>query len=231
MTIIEATKLVGTLVVITIVWQYLSSKRKKRMEEHPEAYKNSFIERVKNRIVASIFPIMVIIFASILIFINISVSMNGKPLRIEEIKQVTGTVIKAKKGGKGRDYIILKDNYGNENEYTLNLGNVLEDYKNALVGTDKVVTVWFRKESFLFEKFNVVKQIKVNNEFISINGVQVEIYNYEKELERYNSIIPNILLCFGFILFGWAWLWFLNRKELPIHRLNREKFYKKYNLK
>ena len=72
----------------------------------------------------------------------------------------------------------------------------------------------------------------MDGEFIKLqNGNTIAEYNYEGFDKRDKNTFPNLLWWLNYSIFGWIWVWFLNRKELPIHRLNKEKFYKKYNLK
>jgi hypothetical protein len=151
------------------------------------------------------------------------------------MSKITGIVIKAHRGqGKGSyDYIVLQDRNGNTDEYriyTFPNPDKLKEFKEKIVDIQKEVTLWYQDWWFL-ESYKEIRELRVDGELVQLGGKIYFQYNYKDTLNWYNKLIPNLLWWLNYSLFGWLWLWYLNRKELPIHRLNKRKRYKKYNLK
>ena len=244
----EMTSWIGFICLwIVVIWQIIDLRKRKKEGRYEIVPKDRwwqqtyiwqvFFRRSRYRPIASSFPWLIFIFPSIFMVFFYSIGLSqGKPLKLEEMNKVSGIVTDVHRGqGKGSyDYIRVKDDSGNEDIYRvysfLNEAQV-EEYRLALQGEDKKITIWYQERRYLWEKYKVKKQIKVNNQFLIINNIQQKEYDYQANIEGYNSYFPNLLWWLNYSIFGWVWLWFLNRKELPIHRLNKEKFYKKYNLK
>lgn len=232
---------------IVVIWQIIDWRKRKKEGTYEVIPKDSwwkqtyvwqvFFRRSRYRPVASAFPWIIFILPSMFMVLFYSIGLfQGHPLRLDEMNQLSGVVTKVHRGkGKGSfDYIRVKDDSGNEDNYRvysfLNEAQV-EEYRRALQDENKKITIWYQNRSYLWEHYKEVMQVEVNNQALIVNGIQQKQYNYQANIERYSSYLPNLLWWLKYSLLGWLWLWFLNKKELPIHRLNKEKFYKKYNLK
>lgn len=84
------------------------------------------------------------------------------------------------------------------------------------------VDIWYQDEWFL-ESYKYLYELKVNGENITLNNKIRFKYDYEWFVQRDKNAFSNLLWWLNYSLFGWAWLWLLNRKELPIHRLTKQK--------
>lgn len=232
---------------IVIIWQLRDWKKRKKEKTYESVPKDSwwkqtyiwqvFFRRSMYRPIASTFPWLIFIVPAMFMVFFYSIGLShGHPLKLEEMHQVSGIVTEVHRG-KGRgshDYIRFKDDSGNEDNYRVTSflsDEQAEKYRQALQGENKRITIWYEDERYLWEKYKHEKQIKVNNQFLVIDGVQHTGYSYEYAVKRYNTFFPNLLWWLGYSLPGWLWLWILNKKELPIHRLNKQKRYEKYNLK
>ncbi len=197
-----------------------------------------FFRRALYRPISTTFAwIIFIIPAMVMVLIYSMGFFKGHPLKLEEMHQVSGIVTKVnrRKGRGSYDYIKVKDDNGNEKTYRLccfYYDEEAEEFRQKIQDTKKRIDIWYEKDRFLWEKFNRIAEFKVDNEYITLQGNDsIGRYNYEYSVEFYNSLVSRIIWWIGYSLFGWVWIWFLNRKELPIHRLNKQKRYEKYNLK
>lgn len=236
---------------IAVIWQLLDIRKRKKERTYEIVPKDPwwkqtyiwivFFRRTRYRPIASTFPwliflapAMFMVFAYCILFISIAI--NGKAKTLEEMHQVSGIVTKVKRGqGKGSyDYIRLKDDNGNEETYRLccfYYDEEAEEFKRKIQDTQTRVDVWYQDEWFL-ESYKEIQELKVNGEFVKLqSGNIIREYDYEWFVQRDENAFPNLLWWLNYSLFGWMWLWFLNRKELPIHRLTKQKMYEKYNLK
>ena len=236
---------------IAVIWQLLDIRKRKKEGTYEIVPKDPwwkqtyiwiiFFRRTRYRPIASTFPwliflapAMFMVFAYCILFISIAI--NGKAKTLEEMHQVSGVVTKVKRGqGKGSyDYIRLKDDNSNEETYRLccfYYDEEAEEFKRKIQDTQTRVDVWYQDEWFL-ESYKEIQELKVNGEFVKLqSGNIIREYDYEWFVQRDENAFPNLLWWLNYSLFGWVWLWFLNRKELPIHRLNKQKMYEKYNLK
>ena len=236
---------------IAVIWQLLDIRKRKKERTYEIVPKDPwwkqtyiwivFFRRTRYRPIASTFPwliflapAMFMVFAYCIFFVSIAI--NGKAKTLEEMHQVSGVVTKVKRGqGKGSyDYIRLKDDNSNEETYRLccfYYDEEAEEFKRKIQDTQTRVDVWYQDEWFL-ESYKEIQELKVNGEFVKLqSGNIIREYDYEWFVQRDENAFPNLLWWLNYSLFGWVWLWFLNRKELPIHRLNKQKMYEKYNLK
>lgn len=236
---------------IAVIWQLLDIRKRKKERTYEIVPKDPwwkqtyiwiiFFRRTRYRPIASTFPwliflapAMFMVFAYCIFFISIAI--NGKAKTLEEMHQVSGVVTKVKRGqGKGSyDYIRLKDDNSNEETYRLccfYYDEEAEEFKRKIQDTQTRVDVWYQDEWFL-ESYKEIQELKVNGEFVKLqSGNIIREYDYEWFVQRDENAFPNLLWWLNYSLFGWMWLWFLNRKELPIHRLTKQKMYEKYNLK
>lgn len=230
---------------IVVVWQ-LRDWRKRKKERTYEIvpkdpqWKQSYIwqvffRRPMYRPVSTTFAWLIFIGpALVMIVISGMAFVNGHPLKLEEMRQVSGIVTEVHRG-KGRgsyDYIRLKDDSGNEETYRLCCfynDEEAEEFKQKIQDTQTRVDIWCENKRFLWETFNLLRELKVNSKFITLNNKTFSEYDYQHFLKQYKNSVPNLLWWLVYSLPGWLWL--LNKKELPIHRLNKQKRYEKYNLK
>lgn len=249
----EMTSWIGFICLwIVVVWQIIEWRKRKKKGTYNIVPKDSwwqqtyiwqvFFRRSRYRPIASAFPWLIFILPSIfMVFLYsiwlIDTAINGKAKTLEEMNQVSGIVTKIYNSeGKAKDYIVVKDDNGKEEkyrQYRLFLSDEeVEEFKQNIQG--KKANIWYQKQWSLSHLlgYKHLYEFKVNNEFIKLqNGRLIQKYDYEFFINQDKNTFPNLLWWLNYSIFGWVWLWFLNRKELPIHRLNKEKFYKKYNLK
>ena len=241
------------LLWILIIWQLIAWKKRKKEGTYQYVKKDSwlqktyiwevFFRRTKYRPIASTFPWVIFIVPAMLMSLIYSIeildnTINGKAKKIEEMSQVAGIVTKAFRG-RGKNsygYIKLKDIQGNEAKYELapDFSNEkeLKEFKEKIQNTKRIVHIYYVDKWFLTKgMYKVLYELRLNNKNIILNNKIKFKYDYEWFVQRDKNALPNLLWWIGYSLFGWIWLWFLNKKELPIHRLNKSKFYKKYNLK
>ncbi len=248
----EMTSWIGFICLwIVVVWQIIEWRKRKKKGTYNIVPKDSwwqqtylwevFFRRSRYRPVASSFPWLIFIIPSMFMVFSYSIvlssiAINGKAKTLEEMNKVSGIVTKVHRGqGKGSyDYIRVKDDSGNEETYRLccfYYNEEAEEFKKKIQDTKTKVDIWYQDEWFL-ESRKEINEFKVDGEFVKLeNGNIIKEYDYEWFIQRDKNAFPNLLWWLNYSIFGWVWLWFLNRKELPIHRLNKEKFYKKYNLK
>lgn len=196
-----------------------------------------FFRRSRYRPIASTFPWLIFILpAMLMVFIYsmglFGIAINGKAKKLEEMKHMLGIITKVQYRGK-ESYIRLKEDNGNENNYrVINFlsDEEVEEFKKKIQDTLIRVDIWYQDEWFL-ESYKYLYELKVNGENITLNNKIRFKYDYEWFVQRDKNAFSNLLWWLNYSLFGWAWLWLLNRKELPIHRLTKQKMYEKYNLK
>ncbi len=241
------------LLWLFVIWQLIEWRKRKKQGDYKHIKKDSwlqrtyiwqvFFRRTKYRPIASTFPWIIFLVPAILMSFIYSIgilntTINGKAKKLEEMSQISGIVTKAFRG-RGKNsygYIKLKDIKSNETKYELapDFSNEkeLEEFNEKIQNTKTIVRIWYVDKWFLIKgKYKVLYELRVNDKNITLNNKIKFKYDYEWFVKRDKNAIPNLLWWMGYSLFGWIWLWFLNKKELPIHRLNRRKFYKKYNLK
>ena len=235
---------------IVVIWQIIDWRKRKKEGTYELIPKDSwwkqtyvwqvFFRRSRYRPVASAFPWIIFIIPSMFMVFLYSVGLfgtfiNGGTKTLDEMNQISGVVTKVHRGkGKGSfDYIRIKDDSGNEETYRLccfNYDEEAEEFKQKVQDTKARVDIWYQDIWFL-ESYKKLWELKSNGEYLTLNNNIKFDYDYEDFNNHYKNFFPNLLWWLKYSLLGWLWVWFLNKKELPIHRLNKEKFYKKYNLK
>ncbi len=236
--------------LIVSIWNILDWKKRKRDGIYEIVPKDPwwkqtyiwlvFFRRSRYRPIASTFPWLIFIApAMIMVFIYcmglLGIAINGVAETLEEMHQVSGIVTKVNRGkGKGSyDYIRLKEDSGNEETYRLccfYYDEEAEEFKEKIQDTQTRVDIWYQDMWFL-ESYKYLYEIKVNDKYMTLNNKIRFKYDYEWSVQRDKNAFQNLLWWLNYSFFGWAWLWLLNRKELPIHRLTKQKMYEKYNLK
>ncbi|MDD2369832.1 MAG: hypothetical protein PHQ90_11055 [Sulfuricurvum sp.] len=235
---------------IVVIWQLI--ERRKRLKEGTFQYipkdpwwKKTYIwqvffRRAFYRPVASTFPYLIFVIpATLMVFgystVLFSIAINGNAKKLEKMQTVSGIVTKVHRG-KGKnsyDYIWIKDDKGNEEEYRLccfYYDEEAEEFKQKLQDSKTKVTIWYQ-DIWWLGNYKNLRELKVDNKFITLNNRIKFNYDYEKFIEREQRAFPNLLWWLNYSMFGWMWVWWLNKIELPIHRLNRIKHYKKNHLK
>jgi len=177
------------------------------------------------RPLASAIPYIIVVFpASFMIFFWFIALTDGEPIEIKNMPYVKGYIQKAVigRGKNAKDYIKLLQDDGKEEVYVLQLD---KKRKEELENIKEKVTVWYRNEWFI-GAYNYLYALKLNNSFIINSDMR-----YQINLEMYKNIPSKICFWTKYMIFGFAWIWLLNRKELPIHRLNRMRRYLKNKTK
>jgi hypothetical protein len=249
---------IGLLCLLIVVfWDLFDWRKRKKEGTFKEVEKDSwwkqtyfwqiFIRRAFYRPCASSFPYLIFILPAVLMMFGYIIlfygwMINGKAKTLEEMQTTSGIVTKVYvgKGKNSYDYIRLKDDIGNEEEYKViprffyskeKDYNEAQEFRKKVQITQKTITIWYENDINLFRNSKILRELKIDNQFITLNNKIKFKYDYEWFKNRDKNAIPNFLWWINYSLLGWAWIWFLNKKELPIHRLNRKKYYKKYNLK
>ena len=242
----------GLIVLLIVsIWNIIDFKKRKREGTYEIVPKDSwwkqtyiwqvFFRRSMYRPIASSFPWVIFLIPALLMVFGYCIvlfdtAINGKAQKLEEMQHVSGIVTKVHRGkSKGSyHYIRVKDDSGNEETYRLccfDNDEVVKEFKQKIQDTKMRVDIWYRDEWFL-ESFKYLYEFKVYGEYVKLlSGNHIKKYDYESFLQTDKNAFPNLLWWLNYSLIGWLWLWFLNRKELAIHRLNKRKRYKKYNLK
>lgn len=247
LTIGGITSWIGLICLLIVsIWNIVDWKKRKRdgiYEIVPKEpwWKQTYIwivffRRSRYRPIASTFPWLIFILpAMLMVFIYsmglFGIAINGKAKKLEEMKHMLGIITKVHRGKES--YIRLKEDNGNENNYrVINFlsDEEVEEFKKKIQDTLIRVDIWYQDEWFL-ESYKYLYELKVNGENITLNNKIRFKYDYEWFVQRDKNAFSNLLWWLNYSLFGWAWLWLLNRKELPIHRLTKQKMYEKYNLK
>ena len=250
----EMTSWIGFICLwIVVIWQIIDLRKRKKEGRYEIVPKDRwwqqtyiwqvFFRRSRYRPIASSFPWLIFIFPSIFMVFLYSVwlvdtAINGKAKTLEETNQISGIVTEVYNNkGKGEDYIRVKDDSGNEEIYSFPIifmsDEEAEEFKKKIQDTKTKVDIWYQEWwSMNTYSSKRIWELKVDGEFVKLqSGNLIKEYEYERFAKLDKTNFPNLLWWLNYSIFGWVWLWFLNRKELPIHRLNKEKFYKKYNLK
>lgn len=198
-----------------------------------------FFRRAFYRPIASSFPYLLFVIPATFMVLIYSIGLlgtaiNGKAKKLEEMHHISGVVTKVYEGhGKNSyDYIQVKDNKGNKETYRLTqrfLNDEAEEFKHKIQDTKVRVDIWYQDVWFL-ENYKQMWELKENGSYVTLNNKIKFKYDYEWFYQRDKNAIFNLLWWLNYSLFGWIWLWLLNRKELSVHRLNKQKHYQKYNL-
>lgn len=233
---------------IALIMQWRDIKRdvKKRKKENKYQYRKDswitksyiwqvFVRRAYFRLFASSIPYIIFIIPTffVMMFYLIIVLPSGKPLKFEELNHVKGKIVDTyHRGGRYRESrVTLQDVSGDIHIYTISNFSDKAEAKRFLIETkDKQVDIWYKNMRSLAKRYRLVLEMKIDGEYALINKRKKK-YNYEGVLQNYNDTPSNILWWLQYGLVGVIWLWILNRKELPIHRVNKRKYDEKYNIK
>lgn len=235
---------------IVVIWQLVDWKKRKRDGTFEYILKDPwwkktyiwqiFFRRAFYRPIASSLPYLLFVIPAIFMvffYLNglLGIAINGKAKKLEEMHHISGIVTKIHvgRGKNSYDFIQIKDNNGNEDIYRLSqnfLHHEAEEFKEKIQNTKTRVDIWYQDMWYL-ESYKQMWELKVDDEYVKLDNKIKFKYDYEWFVQRDKNAITNLLWWLNYSLFGWFWLWFLNRKELPIHRQNKQMHYEKYNLK
>ena len=139
------------------------------------------------------------------------------PLPLEKMQTQQGIIQSIIKRKKMDDLLVLKTNSGLREEYAYRLYGSADKY------IDQNVTIYYsRGFSSLFSIDNRIYQITTNDTKLILDP-----YNYIWSLRANKNSWNFTQYCFFIAIFSLFMIWIPNRNELPIHRLNRMKSYKK----
>lgn len=211
-----------------IGWRIWHSYKAKKNKEEPVEKKHSklynylhliFIERVNLRpSIVTVIAYVVLFFSGLLSFGSIPANLLNKifpPLPLEQMQTSEGLVKSIAFRKKTDDLLVLETASGKQENYAFRTS---EEQKERLL--NKKVKLFYTKGfSDLFTINNRIYQIEKDG---SVLG---HAYSYEKALANNKSFwnfTKNSFIVFFISAFI---IWFPNRKERPIHRLNRLKKY------
>jgi len=139
------------------------------------------------------------------------------PMPLEKMHTQEGILKSIVKRRKMKDLLVLQINNQQEKEFAVIRDNGLDLVLN------KRVKVWYSRG------FSSVITIEDIAHEVTVDGKSVRQYpyDYKRYLEGYASFAKFGKYSFYLALFSALMIWIPNRKELPIHRLNRMRLYKK----
>lgn len=177
-----------------------------------------FIVRTRYRTASFLFFLPMwfcIFFGAASLYVNLT-EFIYPPVALEKMQIQQGIIKSITIRKKMDDLLVLKTDSGTLEKYAFRLNGSIEKY------IDKNVRIYYsRGFSSAYTIDNRIYQI---NE-IGNNNI-LEKYNYKRHLEV-NQMSRNFTRNFILIgVFSAFMVWFLNKKELPIHRLNRIKMRK-----
>lgn len=142
------------------------------------------------------------------------------PLPLEKMQKQQGVIESVVIRKKMDDLLILRNSNGVQESYAYRLYGSDNKY------LDQNVTVFYSKGfSSLFSMDNIIYQIITNDTHTILDPLP---YDYERVLQLQRSFWKFTKYCFYVAIFSAFMIWIFNRKELPIHRLNRMKLHKKW---
>jgi len=220
--------LIGTLLLAISTYQkYKSDKKDKNSDELEEKKEVKhwkitqwwldsyvylvFVKRSKKRQSAALYLLFGLISFSMFQGLMVDNYINY-PLKFEELNVDRGIV---KSISRGRTPYVLK--LIKENGEIKTFFYYVEEAINEklLKNKDIKITIYSRQEWHVFWFRDYIKEIEKNGKFLI--GYK-KIY---KRIKKNDESIPFwIKFWFGILSFNIFMVWFLNRKELPIHRQN-----------
>jgi hypothetical protein len=139
------------------------------------------------------------------------------PLPIEKMHTQEGVIKSISKRKKMDDLLVLEINNNKNREFA-----VFRDY-GLFSGLNKKVKVWYsRGFSSIYTIDDIIYEVTINGK-----SIKKHPYDYKRYLEGDASSWNFTKYSFYTVVFSLLMIWIPNRKELPIHRLNRMRLYKK----
>lgn len=141
------------------------------------------------------------------------------PLPLEKMHTQEGLIKSITERKKMHDLLILEIKNNKYREF-----GVFESRNQGLfLVLNKKVKVWYsRGFSSLYTTHDIIHEVTIEGK-----SVMRHPYDYKRSLEVNRSFQNFAKYSFYLALFSVLMIWIPNRKELPIHRLNRMKLYKK----
>ncbi|MBU0631801.1 hypothetical protein KKA17_04080 [bacterium] len=156
-------------------------------------------------------------FGGASLFVNLG-SLVYPPLPLEKMQTKDGVIKSIVLRKKIDDLLILSTKDGIDEKFAIRNASA-QEAKSLL---NKEAKVWYHRGwSSGFTIDNIIYEITLDGK-----SIRKYPYDYERYLET-NMLSWNFTkYCFYIVLFSALMIWIPNRKELPIHRLNRIKFNK-----
>jgi hypothetical protein len=157
------------------------------------------------------------VFGAASLFVNVG-SLVYPPLPLEKMQTKDGVIKSIVLRKKIDDLLILNMKNGKDDKFAFRNASVEE--ANFLL--NKEAKVWYHRGwSSGFSIDDIIYEITLDGK-----SIRKYPYDYERYIET-NILSWNFTkYCFYIVLFSALMIWIGNRKELPIHRLNRIKFNK-----
>ncbi len=157
-----------------------------------------------------------LIFGIVTLFLNIE-GLVYPPLPLEKMQTKQGLIKSIVKNRKTRDLIIFQAKDKNIEKYAYELA--LNERIGNLV--DKNVTIFYTKGfSSPYTISNIVYQI---NSTDTNKSIELHPYNYERSIQINKSFWKFTIWSFIIGFLSGFIIWYANRKELPVHKLNKIK--------
>ena len=236
------------LAIVSIFIGWLQNRRDKKLgiekEEKPSRLKlwfkktylyKIFVERASLRPISSAFLYAIFVVPACFICLFGVVFLNIKPpVQLKDIKPISGYITKVVwiQAGRGSDYIRLKRQNGNETTYLIHMDKNLYETLTQIKNRRNLVYVYpYHRYYINLIGTKHIVDIKYNNKFLK-GYFKENISKKDNSKKRLN--ITNIYNFFystwfglKIALVGLFFIFLLNYKEKPIHRLNRMKKYLK----
>lgn len=209
------------LIIIAIVTYKRWYNKKHGIEEEetkPTKFNQSyfykvFVERVKDRPNTHYF--VFIFFVATFILLNIiNIYWVSPLLKFEELSIEEGVIIDVKIVRRGNNTITLLDSNNEKKVFTITRSKGLSEKI-----LDKKVIVYYQNKWQTIGFFNHVYDISIDDTLI----FDYQNNYYANSLGDKEKTVKWIVFCMFAIGISILFIWFMNRKELPIHIQNREK--------
>jgi len=173
-----------------------------------------FVKRAKKR-QSSTFLFLFFGFIAFAMFYVLFVAYYiNPPLKFEELNVDRG-IVKSINIGHNGPYVLKLIKEDGEIKTFFNHCRKATNEK-LLKNKDKKITIYSQHKWHIFWFRDYIREIKKDGKFL-IN------YNYKRRKEMDKSSPFWIKFWFGILSFNIFMVWFLNRKELPIHRQDNKK--------
>lgn len=165
------------------------------------------------------YPMVICLFFGVGSFVVNIQNLIYPPLPLEKMQTQQGIIESITLRKKMDDLLVLRRYDGVREEYAYRI------YEPADKFIDKNVTVYYHRGfSSAFSIDNQIHQIITNDTHTILDPLP---YDYERYLRNGRGFWNFTKYLFYIAAFSAFMLWRANRKELPIHRLNRMKLNKK----
>lgn len=155
------------------------------------------------------------VFGGASLFVNLG-TLVYPPLPLEKMQTETGTIESIHLRKSMKDILVLKIDQNKQVVYAINSSQ--KETKQLL---HKKAKIWYHRGwSSGFSIDDIIYEITLDGK-----SIRKYPYDYERYIET-NILSWNFTkYCFYIVLFSALMIWIGNRKELPVHRLNRMRRY------